>query len=84
MKRFLLFALVVLCLVWNAAFAATTGVTVAPNPSLLDWFAANKTVIFGAALALSELLAIIPAFKGNGILDTIIKALQMLSGKEQQ
>lgn len=80
------FPMVVLLLVMcvAGAFAETAPAAAPAAPSLFDWFMANKTAVFGVALAISEFLSIIPAFKGNGILDTIIKALQTLSGKEQE
>jgi hypothetical protein len=53
------------------------------EPSILAWFVVNKAAVLGAALALSELLSLIPAFKGNGIMDTVLKALQTLSAKDQ-
>jgi len=78
-----------------AAAAIATAETVAPGttqtaasatataaPSIMAWFQANQAAIFGLALAISEFLALIPAFKGNGILDTIIKALKLLTGKD--
>ena len=36
----------------------------------------NKTVILAALLAISEVLALIPSIKANGIFDFIFKALQ--------
>jgi len=74
-----------------AAAAIVSAETVAPGttqtaataaPSIMAWFQANQAAIFGLALAISEFLALIPAFKGNGILDTIIKALKLLTGKD--
>ena len=53
----------------------------AAAPSILDWFQANEAAIFAAALAVSEMLALIPGFAGNGVIDTCIKALKLLSGK---
>lgn len=64
----------------TVAFGADA-VAVAPAPSIMEWFIVNKAAVFGAALALSELLSLIPGFQGNGILDTIKKALVQLSGK---
>lgn len=43
---------------------------------MFDFITAHKTEILAAALAVSELLALIPAFAGNGILDSIIKLLK--------
>lgn len=62
--------------------AATVPAAVQPDPSIVAWFSLYKAYIFAAALALSELLAVTPWFKGNGLLDTIIKGLKMLYGKE--
>lgn len=75
--------LFLLVLVAVSAFATTAAPVVAavPAPTLFGWFQANTPVILGVALAVSELLSVIPAFKGNGILDTIIKALHALSDK---
>ena len=53
-----------------------------PAPSIIDWFTLYKAYIFGAALAISELLGVTPWFKGNGIMDTIIKGLKLLMGKD--
>lgn len=63
------------------AMAADAAPAAATAPSFMAWLQANTTLILGLALAISELLAAIPAFNGNGILDTIIKALQALSAK---
>ncbi len=81
--------LVVLVALATVAFAADPVVPVAAAPAataaatvgFLDWFKQNSGAVLGFALAFSELLSLIPAFKGNGILDTIIKALQSLSTK---
>ncbi len=76
---------VIICSIAPFAFAAdpvTTTAAVAADPSLFAWFVANKAAIFGVALAISEFLTLIPGFKGNGILDTIIQALKVLSAKE--
>lgn len=61
--------------------AATAPAASQPDPSIVAWFSLYKAYIFAAALALSELLAVTPWFKGNGLLDTVIKGLKMLSGK---
>lgn len=80
--------LVVLVALATVAFAADPVVPVAAPAAaatatvgFLDWFKQNSGAVLGFALAFSELLSLIPAFKGNGILDTIIKALQSLSTK---
>lgn len=83
MKRFIaLFTFIILTIVAAVCFGADAAVPpVAPTPSLLGWFKANEAVILAAALGISELLSLIPGFKGNGVLDTIIKALRALSQK---
>lgn len=80
--------LVVLVALATVAFAADPVVPAAAPAvaaqgavGFLDWFKQNSGAVLGFALAFSELLSLIPAFKGNGILDTIIKALQSLSTK---
>ena len=83
MKKLFCLLAVLGVLVSSVAMAADAVVPAATTPSLMAWFQANTAVILGVALAISELLAQIPAFKGNGILDTIIKALQALSEKPQ-
>jgi len=73
----------IICAIAPLAFAADpAATTAAADPSLFAWFVANKAAIFGVALAISEFLTLIPGFKGNGILDTIIQALKVLSAKE--
>lgn len=66
----------------ETAAPGTTPATATTTPSIMAWFQANQAAIFGLALAISEFLALIPAFKGNGILDTVIKALKLLTGKD--
>ncbi len=75
---------VIICAIAPLAFAADPAATTtaAADPSLFAWLIANKAAIFGVALAISEFLTLIPGFKGNGILDTIIQALKVLSAKE--
>jgi len=75
--------LIIICTAALALGADVAPIVAVPSPSILDWFAVNKAVIFGAALAISELLSLIPGFQGNGILDTIKKGLALLSGKPQ-
>lgn len=50
--------------------------------ALIDFIVANKVVILGAALAVSEALALIPGLQANGFLDGAIKLLKKLAGKE--
>lgn len=72
------------CLVVSLFFVSAVAFAADPAPvaavGFLDWFKQNSGAVLGFALALSEILSLIPAFKGNGILDTIIKALQAMSG----
>jgi hypothetical protein len=42
---------------------------------------ANKVVLLGAALALSEALALIPSVKSNSIFQLVVSALKKLAGK---
>lgn len=70
-----------------AIVSVVGGAEVAPaakTVGFLDWFMQNSTIVFAAALALSELLALIPGFQANGILEGIIKALKLLSAKPEQ
>lgn len=46
----------------------------------MEFITTNWAVIVTALLAISEVLALIPALKGNGILDTIIKLLKSSKG----
>lgn len=39
----------------------------------------HKVELLSAALALSEVLALVPSFKSSGILDFVIKTLKSLS-----
>ena len=79
-----LISILLICLFTTLAFAAEPVVMPVAQVGFLDWFKQNSAAVLGACLAFSEVLSLIPAFKGNGILDTIIKALQVLSGKEPQ
>lgn len=47
----------------------------------MEWIQANWGYIVAVLLAVSELLAVIPQFKGNGFLDTIIKVLKTSTTK---
>ncbi len=67
-----------------AAEAVAPGVTApaaAAAPSLVAWFQANQVYVYGALLAISELLGVVPQFQGNGVIDTIIKAIKLLMAK---
>lgn len=55
----------------------------AQSPSIMTWIMSNSAAIFGVCLAISEFMALIPGFQGNGILDAIIKALTVLSKKPE-
>ncbi|KAB0668928.1 hypothetical protein F6V30_13910 [Oryzomonas sagensis] len=88
MKKLILLVTMLVACMAVAAFGADPVAVVAPatvtpaaTVGFLDWFKQNTSLVLGVALALSELLAAIPAFKGNGILDSIIKGLVALSGK---
>lgn len=43
---------------------------------MIQFFIDNKEIIIGALLAVSEVLALIPSLKANGILQGIISFLQ--------
>lgn len=90
MKRFisLLFTIACLCIVTVACAADPAAVVpldagniAAAKPSFMAWVTANLPIILGVALALSEALAVIPQFQGNGLLDTVIRSLRALSGR---
>ena len=78
---FLVLALVTMAAVCFGADAIAPVVATPASVGFLDWFKQNTALVLGVALAISELLAQIPTFKGNGIVDTIIKALRVLSEK---
>ena len=42
----------------------------------------NKSVILAAFLAISEVLALIPSIKANGIFDGIVKLLKLAKGEK--
>lgn len=50
--------------------------------AIWEFLIANKVVLLGALLAVSEALALIPSLKANGILDWVIKTAKKLLGKE--
>ena len=82
MKRIFLVLLVVWMMLFVTIAFAAEAVTPAASQSLFDWLTVNAAIILGAALAVSEALALIPAFQGNGILDTIIKFLKLIMAKK--
>ena len=82
----LILVIVILAVCSIATAAESAAIAVAPAvvaPSMIEWFVVNKAAVFGCLLGISELLSLTPGFKGNGIFDTILKALTSLSGKEQ-
>ena len=50
----------------------------------MEWIIENYMVIVAILLAVSELLALIPAVKSNGIFDMVVKFLQGLSEKKEE
>jgi hypothetical protein len=46
-----------------------------------DFIAANKVVLLGAALAVSEALALVPGLKSNSIFQLVVNGLKSLGGK---
>lgn len=48
---------------------------------MIEFIVAHKAVLLGAALAVSEVLALIPGLAANGIFDAIFKALKKFSGQ---
>lgn len=49
--------------------------------SVWAFLIANKVVVLGALLSLSEALALVPSFKSSGILDFIIRESKKLLGQ---
>lgn len=52
--------------------------------NLVTFCTVNAVVILGVLLAVSELLSLLPWFKGNGLLDAIIKGLKFLIANKKQ
>jgi hypothetical protein len=48
---------------------------------MLEWMQTNSAYIIAVLLAISELMALIPALKGNGIIDSVIKMLKAMAAK---
>lgn len=48
--------------------------------AVINWAVENKAVLLGAALAVSECLALIPSIASSGIVDGVIKFLKKLKG----
>jgi len=82
MKKLICFILMYTFVLTTVAFAADVApmAVVAPvaAPSFVMWFMANLAPIFGVLLTITELMSLSPWFAGNGIVDTIIKALKFL------
>jgi len=49
---------------------------------LLTFVQDNSVVILGALLAASEVLALVPSIKSNGIFQLVVNMLKTLSGKQ--
>ena len=79
MKKLVLVCVLLACSI--NAFAADPAVAAAATVGFMDWFKQNTSACLGVVVAISELLALIPGFKGNGILDTILKAAKFMSEK---
>ncbi len=58
-----------------------TSTAAVPQVSIIDWSRQNCAAILGIALGISELMGASPWFKGNGVIDSIIKSLKFLIGK---
>lgn len=81
---FLMSLLLMLVFILISAIAiAAESVAPVVNQTWFEWVDINAVVLLGAALAISEVLALIPGFKGNGILDTIIKFIKLLISKKE-
>jgi len=48
---------------------------------IFDFLIANKVVLLGALLAISEALALIPAVKANSIFEAAVNAIKWALGK---
>lgn len=84
MKRIIsLLVLIALTIITALAFAADPPATAAavpvPSTSFMAWFSVNENAILKFALSVSEFLGVFTMFKGNGILDSIVKGLKALS-----
>lgn len=90
MKKIIsLLVLIALIIIAAVAFGADAALVAAPaaapiaqGVSILEWFKQNASVVLACALAVSELLGATPWFKGNGLLDSIIKSLKYLASKD--
>jgi hypothetical protein len=50
--------------------------------TVFAFFAANKVVLLAFALALSEVMALIPGVKSNSIYELFVNVIKKISGKE--
>lgn len=89
MRKFFTTRLVAICFaVLYLVFAISISVfaedaaSTATSTDVFTWFAINGAAVLGVLLAISELLALMPWFKGNGILDSIIKGLKFLGASK--
>jgi hypothetical protein len=48
---------------------------------MLEVIVANKVIILGFLLALSELLALIPSIKANSVFQILVNAIKKVAGK---
>jgi hypothetical protein len=48
---------------------------------MLEVIVANKVIILGFLLALSEVLALIPSIKANSVFQIIVNAIKKVAGK---
>ncbi len=88
-KLFSLILVVLFSLVLGAlALAADPATIAAPAAAApagpLAFLQAHSAVLLGALLAISEVLALIPSVRSNGIFDAIYKGLQALTNKGNQ
>jgi hypothetical protein len=48
---------------------------------MLEVIVANKVIVLGFLLALSEVLALIPSIKANSIFQIVVNAIKKVAGK---
>lgn len=77
------FSIMMLVAVALAADPAATAAAPAPA-GVMAFLQAHATVLLSLALAISEVLALIPSVKSNGIFDAIYKGLQAMANKGNQ
>lgn len=51
---------------------------------MMEFLMAHKVEVLGLLLGLSELLALLPGLKANGILHGVIGVLKALGGKKEE